>query len=192
MIFFWSLVVYKAKGENFLVLPPMKLFVLDVNGVLCSSRGKGRPAKLRPGVDMFLSTLLEWKKNHLIEVGVWTSMLERNATVILDQLFTSEEKKLLLFTWFADKCTPCVDRPFKSYKNLSQVWRVFPYFHSDNTTLFDDTEFKAQSYPQNLHLIETYNPKDSEDRVLPNLLRELQYHLNEDTRPRDPKTSPAM
>lgn len=170
----------------------MNLYVLDVNGVLCSSRGKGRPAKLRPGVDIFLSTLLEWKKNHLIEVGIWTSMLERNATVILEQLFTSEQKKLLLFTWFADKCTPCVDRPFRCYKNLSQIWRTFPYFHSGNTTLFDDSAFKAQSHPQNLHLIETYNPKDSEDRVLPNLLMQLQYHLIEDARPTDQKSSSAI
>ncbi|RYE15257.1 MAG: hypothetical protein EOP45_18660 [Sphingobacteriaceae bacterium] len=82
----------------------MHLCILDANGVLVHKRPKGQLAILRPHVKIFLKQLLHWQKERLCRVAIWTTITERNAEVIVNQLLTPEEQKECLFIWTADQC----------------------------------------------------------------------------------------
>ena len=121
------------------------LVVLDLNGIL-GARDKGLFVP-RPNLHAFLKFIFE----HFL-VAVWTSGVQKNADVIIKDLFGPDRNhgvdysKRLLFCWYRDKTTPnpTPDKPHGTIKDLSKIFDAFPAsFHAANTIIVDDSPEKC-------------------------------------------------
>lgn len=126
----------------------------------------GRLAIIRPHCLDLLEQLLTWQSKGWCRLAIWTTITESNAQIIVNQLLTYEQQKECLFVWCATHATPHPNLPFKSYKDLEKVWVKFPNFDKNNTTLFDDSEFKALKQPENIHKVATFMPHNKDDQEL--------------------------
>lgn len=151
----------------------MHLYILDLNGTIVQKRPKGRPAIIRPYCKELLKDLLDLQSQNVCHLAIWTTITEQNAKVIIDQIFTPEQQKKCLFIWFSNNCTPHPHLPFKSFKDLEKAWAKYPEFSAKNTTLFDDSDFKAFKQPDNIYKVKTFVPSDKID----NELLKLKYHI---------------
>lgn len=140
----------------------MQLVILDYNGCLCIKKPKGKPALLRHNVHEFIEQLFELQDDGKIRIAFWTCITKKNASIITNQLLTQEQQDKCLFLWNSDHCTPHPDLPFKQYKDLENVWKIYPNFNNSNTFLLDDSKYKAMNQPENLILVFPFTPTSTE------------------------------
>lgn len=140
---------------------PKQLLVLDLNGTLVYRRkgDKARPVR-RPGLDNFLGYIF----THF-SVMVWTSAQPENAQLMVNKIFTKEQRNKLLAVWARDtlQLTPNqYHNKTTVYKRLTRIWtgefklhfpsldQSSPGWDQTNTILIDDTSVKAAGQPYNL------------------------------------------
>lgn len=158
------------------------LMILDVNGVIVKTQGKGRYS-VRPGVKSFLAQLHELIKQGQIELAFWTSKPSDTAEPILQDLVPKDLLDKTLFIWYREACTPTVidGNPFHTIKDLEQVWMTFPQFSKKNTFLVDDTPSKCPDQPDNLIIAPPYlGPRNApNDAGLTTIFRDITSKIEE-------------
>ncbi|KAI4117311.1 MAG: hypothetical protein LQ345_002423 [Seirophora villosa] len=146
-----------------LPFPQPLLLVLDLNGTLlyrpkASSHHKPRPA-LRP-------FLMHCISNY--KVLIWSSASLHNVTAICSNIFTPEERKVLLGEWARDTLGLSPQQyaaKVQVYKRLDRIWNTdgiqsaHPHFANGgrwsqkNTLLLDDSVLKASAQPYNAVIV---------------------------------------
>jgi TFIIF-interacting CTD phosphatase-like protein len=171
MIFYY--VVYKKKQK--------KLLVLDVNGVLIHRIHKSSSSK--DDVSVFVRDYNIWKRPHLNEflefcfenfqVSIWSSMQQKNAIPIINEIFTKDQTRNLEFIFYKDQCdeikphpNPNVNKPSLWKKDLLKIWKSFPQFSVENTLIIDDCKYKMLGNPKKCVIIPTvFDKKDLETDI---------------------------
>lgn len=168
----------------------VKLVILDVNGISACKVKKntftGTYQKvdlkvynfvLNPAIRDFINELFDKK----YEVAIWSSTTYRNASSVIEKVFTPEQKENLVFEWYRDKMKvrlewhevePELDPEYglneniKSYDTVKNLEKVFksPLINSEgiynktNTILIDDSVFKTRfNNSENLIIVPSYN-----------------------------------
>lgn len=162
---------YALSGEKRLIVDiyrNMKLFVIDLNGVLCYSvKSRASP---RPFLIAFLQCIERLHDAGVARFAIWTSKTEINAQPIIKRLLVMTETQSLmeklLFCWYASECTMLKD--YTALKDLERIWSLFPEYTQKNTYLIDDSAAKIGKYINNLISITTYSgpQKMPDDRAL--------------------------
>ena len=140
--------------------PQRLLIISDLNGTLIVRPRRGTAFKRRPGLTSFLEYLFS---NH--RLMVWTSSMPYTMDIILNGLFTPEQRKSCAAAWARDTLgltKAQYDGKVQVYKKLDEVWanESVQSTHPDhscggrwdqsNTLLVDDSELKAVAQPYNL------------------------------------------
>ena len=179
--------VYLAQAR----LPPVRratpkrcLVILDLNGTCIARPNRFEPKafKVRPGIHKLFDYLFE---HHV--VMIFTSMHHKNATAIVDLLFSSSQREKLAAFWARDKLGLTVEQlhtKTQTYKNLTPIWldRTIQSTHptdqgrwgwdQSNTVLIDDSHLKAVSHPHNLLLVPEFAKRDAaKDKLHPDVQR---------------------
>lgn len=181
--------------------PSGLLIILDLNGTLLyrrsASRSSSRRPQCRPGLSKFLDFIFE-----NFSVMVWTSAQPNNAMLMVDALFTNNQKEMLLGIWARDTLG-LNEQQYRDkvlvYKKLERVWEgEFRILHPGgmldgigsaqwdqaNTVLLDDSVHKAKSHPYNHMKVPEFSARPHEvqhDKTLHeciDYLEELKWQSN--------------
>ncbi|KAL8861333.1 MAG: hypothetical protein Q9178_002205 [Gyalolechia marmorata] len=139
--------------------PQPLLLVLDLNGTLLYRPKASSTYKPRPSLESFLSHCISNYK-----VLIWSSATPQNVTAICSQIFTPNQRKLLLGEWARDTLDLTAlqySSKVQVYKRLDRIWnkeciqRTHPDFKNGqrwgqwNTLLLDDSVLKSSAQPYN-------------------------------------------
>ncbi|KAL8914090.1 MAG: hypothetical protein Q9171_001206 [Xanthocarpia ochracea] len=139
--------------------PQPLLLVLDLNGTLLYRPKASSAYKPRPSLQSFLSHCISNYK-----VLIWSSATPQNVTGICSQIFTRNQRKLLLGEWARDTLDLTAlqySSKVQVYKRLDRIWnkeriqRAHPDFKNGqrwgqwNTLLLDDSVLKSSAQPYN-------------------------------------------
>lgn len=161
----------------------VKLVILDLNGVLIRRYGRGTSTtyEKRPYLDSFLDVLFA---NY--DVAVYTSTEERNASLILEEIFTEQQRRMLKFVWYRDRTQLDPDygvvkgvKSFDTIKDLALVI-LSPTINSNriysenNILIIDDSKSKLRfNLPDNCLVIPPFSRAN--DNILMNLHTKIEY-----------------
>jgi NLI interacting factor-like phosphatase len=166
-----------------------KMIVFDLNGTLVArvKHGKGAILKLREPekvmkngdlvyVRPYLKELVEFLHSNKVQYMLWTTAEEHNAVQMIDVVKRHGIDRFIGIFTHKDS-TPLTTHPHKRGKRLELVSRKFGVELS-NVFLVDDHDYKC--IPLDRHLpVCTYDPHDSEDKGLLNVLEQIRARLRE-------------
>lgn len=138
-----------------------RLLVLDLNGTLChveriiNKSDITRKKRIyniykRPHLEKFLA--YAFKQFH---VAVWTSREKKNMDIVIDYLFTPEQKSKLVFAWARDKCEILEDHV--SIKDISFILHspIMAKYSFSDILIIDDTYDKIRN-PDHYYIISAF------------------------------------
>ena len=199
--------VSTVSNTNVSLIPtnPLKLLVLDLNGVLCHKIYKPddtldpkihKPIDLnkhnlylRPGVKAFLNEVFSLND---LKVAIFSSTTYPNVDLILKQLITTKQRKKLKFLWCRDRCSldPEYDTrdDIKKYDTIKRIETIIesPYvnakreYNKDNILFIDDSALKMRYNPKtSYYIVAPYDPQTkSKDNIFEStLLEHIKSHL---------------
>lgn len=164
-----------------------KLLILDINGLFVYRQFKFAP-ELPPDYDASGSTLLEktytWKRPHTssfidfcfdhFDVILWSSAYQRNTDLLVNFLFTDEQKGKFLAVLSNSSCNkyfphpnPPPNDPTRPLftKPLSVPWKMFPQLgHNETDTLLvdDDIQKTIDSPPNTAYVVKKWSPREGD------------------------------
>ncbi len=164
------------------------LIILDLNGVLCYKIPKDEDdvinkdnlisaeyhnIYIRPNVKKFIFWLLKE-----YSVAIFSSTTYKYVNIILNNIFTNNQRKQLVFLWCRDRCT--LDPEFKNnltikkHETIKLLSSVIgnPYINSkriydlNNTLFLDDSPNKMRyNNKNNYYILESYHPDKKIDDI---------------------------
>ena len=136
--------------------------------------------EVRPGTYEFLDQCFQE-----FHVAIWSSTTFTNANVLIDQIFTHEQREALVFKWFRDRTRYDPDygkdesvKEFDTVKMINDIYDCpAPTFQrrwtSGNVLLLDDTQQKMRFNEEKNYLIIAEDDKSLVDR-LPEIRRRFE------------------
>ncbi|KAL8706668.1 MAG: hypothetical protein Q9201_000302 [Fulgogasparrea decipioides] len=169
-----SYIARSGNPSTKLLSPQPLLLALDLNGTLLYRPKASSAYRPRPSLNAFLAHCIS---NY--SILVWSSATPPNVTAICSQIFTPEQRKLIVGEWGRDTLG-LIAKQYQAkvqvYKDLDRVWssgdvqRAHPDFASggrwsqDNTLLLDDSVLKASAQPYNAVVVPEYVKDGSEEK----------------------------
>jgi hypothetical protein len=157
------------------------LIVIDLNGTLLCRTNNKSSFRRREHLEPFLKHLLEYHS-----VMIWSSSMPANMKKMVDQLFTVEERKLLVAQWGRDTLRLTkgqYTQKVQVYKQLQWIWESGEIaqnwrdssWSQTNTVLIDDSVAKGAAQPFNLLQVPEFEGKPEDADVLGQTLAYIEW-----------------
>lgn len=157
---------------------PIKAIILDLDETLVHGtfHKNGKISmKIRSDCQKFLTYLFE---NY--NVGIWTFASKEWAKLVINQIFTKEQQKKLVFVYHGEMSCP---RKGGDIKCLSKIWDNNHFrqrgFTPQNVLIIEDTSYNYIENPNNGILVPKF--KGEKDDVLVMLMEHMEKHKHKST-----------